>query len=70
MKSASSSSRFTPLERGCIRSLATNAVWTRDRALSLGDQVGSTVCQMCGVGPDTLLHRLWSCQHCDEQRRE
>eukprot|EP00959_Pyramimonas_sp_CCMP1952_P108511 2268946-Pyramimonas_sp.AAC.1 len=25
---------------------------------------------MCGVGPDTLLHRLRLRQHCDEQRRE
>ena len=70
MKSASTSRRFSPLERACIRNVTTNAVWTMVRARSLGYQVESTACPLCGEHPDTLLLRLWSCPSCQQEREE
>ena len=44
-----------------VTAVVTNSVWTRCRLLVAGDLVPDTCCEICGLQPDTLFHRLWEC---------
>ena len=68
MKTAAHSKKVLARDRGCIRSVTTNALWTKTRALMHEYQLDSTLCSLCGQHPDTLLHRLWGCPMCQDTR--
>eukprot|EP00959_Pyramimonas_sp_CCMP1952_P350332 7339780-Pyramimonas_sp.AAC.1 len=59
------SGRFTLFQKGCIRVLFCDAVYTRTRAVSLGYKINN-LCQLCLAAPDTLRHRLWECEAVEE----
>eukprot|EP00959_Pyramimonas_sp_CCMP1952_P449267 9407096-Pyramimonas_sp.AAC.1 len=52
--------RYSSLEKGCVRAVATDAVWIGSKARRLGYQIDPT-CPLCGAVADTLRHRLWAC---------
>ena len=62
-------SKVSNLGKGCIRSLACEALWTYDGAEKSGYQV-SNVCALCGQQGDTAFHRLWSCPSVASLREE
>ena len=47
---------------------ATNAVWTRVRLADAVYDLDDVSCELCGLAPDTLHHRLWWCSNQDVQR--
>eukprot|EP00959_Pyramimonas_sp_CCMP1952_P227757 4761973-Pyramimonas_sp.AAC.1 len=57
-----SSSKFTPWEKGCIRGLVCQALWTKCRAAEHGYILPDVLCPMCGLEQDAMFHRLWMCQ--------
>eukprot|EP00959_Pyramimonas_sp_CCMP1952_P456189 9472747-Pyramimonas_sp.AAC.1 len=64
------SSRYSLFEKGCMRALTCQAIYTRDRAASLGYILPSTSCPLCGGAVDTLRHRLWQCPSVSDIRDE
>eukprot|EP00959_Pyramimonas_sp_CCMP1952_P434020 9088772-Pyramimonas_sp.AAC.1 len=66
------SSKFTPLEKGCIRGLVCQAPWTKVRAADHGYIMPDLLCPLRGKEQDTIFHRLGKCWHesCAELRRE
>ncbi|CAK0815028.1 unnamed protein product [Prorocentrum cordatum] len=48
-------------ERGSIRSLTCEALWTRDRAIKVGYRGLEDRCELCGFTGDSTFHRLWRC---------
>ena len=49
-----------PIDRGCLLSVATGALWTRTRLHQAG-YVESNLCTLCHAEPDTEFHRWWEC---------
>ena len=43
-------------------------VWTATRAEEAGYVIESNLCQLCGLQPDTLEHRLLDCPECHDVR--
>ena len=51
---------LTPQQRGVLRSVATGAVWARERLRRVGFDTDG-LCELCGVVADTVHHRVWAC---------
>ncbi len=49
-------------DRACFMAVACNAVMTYSRAAAAGYLV-EDICPLCGARGDTVLHRIWRCQH-------
>ena len=47
--------------KNAVATVATNALWTRQRLSDAGYEVDDTMCERCGTDEDTLHHRLWRC---------
>ena len=60
---ALNSVRAGRIGRGAARAFACNAVWTRERLVRVGGLLLDPTCELCGTGPDTMWHRLWTCCH-------
>jgi len=56
------------MAKGTIKALACDAIWPKDRAISLGYQLNNALCELCLAVDDSLLHRLWYCTHSQEER--
>eukprot|EP00959_Pyramimonas_sp_CCMP1952_P153374 3208463-Pyramimonas_sp.AAC.1 len=63
-------SAHTPRDRGCIRLLACDGTWTKDRAIERGYELQDNICPLCEGAPDSLMHRLWQCPCVADQRLE
>ena len=48
-------------EAGMLQALVTAGVWTAERAAQASGEEPQQCCLMCGEGPDTEVHRYWSC---------
>ena len=46
-----------------VPTVACNAPWTKARAAKAGHVLDDVKCERCGVGEDTLFHRLWICSN-------
>eukprot|EP00959_Pyramimonas_sp_CCMP1952_P228688 4781285-Pyramimonas_sp.AAC.1 len=63
------SSKYTDKEKGSIRSLVCEALWTYGRAEKAVYEV-SNFCALCGQPGDTVQHRLWACPSVASFREE
>jgi hypothetical protein len=54
------SKKFSPMQRGLVRTFASGGLWTCSRSRAAGYDV-STMCSLCGDHEDTLTHRLYEC---------
>ena len=52
---------LTPFQKGALRAVVCDAVWTKERFLAAG-YIVDPVCDLCRDKPDTLFHRLWECE--------
>ena len=55
-------------EKGVLRSVACNAVWTQTRLASKGCGLDSTKCPLCNAAEDTIHHRVWWCPKSEAER--
>ncbi len=56
--------KLTCKDRACYMSVACGAVMTFARAAAAGYLV-ENLCPLCGARGDTIVHRVWRCQHPD-----
>ncbi len=61
--------RMDPLGYGVARAMVCNAIWTHGRANDIDDSITAT-CPLCGKGRDTVHHRLWWCEKCNDLRSQ
>ena len=63
------SKKLSAWEKGSARALACNALWTNSRALRCGYRV-CPLCPLCQSKVDSVFHRLWECEVCQDERVE
>eukprot|EP00959_Pyramimonas_sp_CCMP1952_P388407 8138993-Pyramimonas_sp.AAC.1 len=63
------SKKYTPKQKGIIRTLTCQGFWPLSRAKALGYQVEDK-CPLCQAEGDTMIHRLWFCPACEAERSE
>ncbi len=61
--------RTDPLGYGIARALVCNAIWTLGRANDIDGSIAD-LCPLCGKGRDTIHHRLWWCEACEDLRSQ
>eukprot|EP00959_Pyramimonas_sp_CCMP1952_P117528 2456969-Pyramimonas_sp.AAC.1 len=61
--------KLSAQEKGSVRALACNALWTNSRALRHGYQV-CPLCPLRHTKVDSVFHRLWECEACMGERKE
>ena len=62
VRSVLSSSRVSPRDKAVLRMVYCGAVHTKVDLHAMGYAV-DTRCPLCGSHEDTLVHRLWWCNH-------
>ena len=60
---------LTPLEAGSLVSVATDAVWPRQRLFDAG-LASEPTCIRCGRMPDATHHRAWTCPETEQLRTQ
>ena len=53
---------LSDLEKGCLLSWATEAIWTKIRIQAAGYAIPDALCDVCKAAPDTSFHRLFCCE--------
>eukprot|EP00959_Pyramimonas_sp_CCMP1952_P300697 6289736-Pyramimonas_sp.AAC.1 len=61
--------KLSAWEKGSVRALSCNALWTNSRALRYGYHV-SPLCLLCHAKIDSLFQIVWECMVCQEDRVE
>ncbi len=56
--------RLSAMDKASYMAVVCNAVMTHDKAVKAGYLVPNR-CPLCGLGPDTIFHRIWRCQHAE-----
>ena len=52
------SCKHSAFEKGCFKLLACGGAWTKEVAVARGYQLDDVRCDLCGLAPDTVWHRL------------